>query len=355
MKTLIRFLTVVLLSWFGLVSHALAMAFIETQTLPSIDGPERKVQVFAIDSRADLSEMVELIKQTEESLQQEARKNFFITVKYDKLDSQLQEPKDPQIVLKSQSISHSAQTAVREVNQNKNLYRTLALVRLVAVGGVTAAGLVVIDNPASMSQALITGLVAGGLSGLIQLNFDLFYKVMTTVYSLKLYKNPELLSQRHKMILDKAEYFLKWGTVEAFFLLGLRSAMMGMDLPVDPIWMLGLTTLKGMVSQGVFEKAWTDYFKRKIEKDPAREIQYKKVLNFALLAGSAVAVSVAVADMSGLKIANWGFASLFGTGLVLMSGEAIKDFRSTLIYHKVRKKVLGSPAGGELCRFVFLL
>lgn len=353
MLTVHRVLVTLTILLFSLIGRAQTIGAIVTDPMPTKTGDPIVIQVYGSSTAisGDFEEMLELIRRTEKELAEQARNDSFILKTHSK-PSEFHSDSNTKIEYKKGSILNAATTAVAEIESNKKLYRNLALVRLVTAGGVTAAGLLVMDNPQSLAQSLFVGLVAGGLSGLIQLNYDLFFKVMTTNYFSSAFMD-ENSNKLLKSIVNSLEYYLKWGATEVVFLLGVRAAMIAVGVPVDPAILLLATAAKGMASQGVYDKATTFRMKEKIKANPSAEAKYLRMLNYQALLGSAVSISMAVADMAGFHISTWGFAALFATGVVIMVDPAQKQIRQSLFYHKMKRKVFGSEFAGS-CRFAYL-
>lgn len=215
---------------------------------------------------------------------------------------------------------------------------TLAMVRFVANSATVATGLI-IGKGVPIEHALLVGVLAGAVSGAIQLKSEAYLKWLTnSMFLVKTAKKMGFLSDndgsyigRGEKTLKEIETYGKWGAVEVAFLLVCQTSMSLLNIPITEN--LFLTAAKSTLSQGVFEIGVSKSTEQLEKMNPSWSKKAAVFRDISLFGGSSLSVLAAIGAMAGIPFANLAFVALTATGLVL-------NFAPRLIRLKPIEKIL---------------
>jgi hypothetical protein len=311
--------------------------FITTESVASQMGPAHlEIQNFEINSPAELAEAQAAISGKMSGTQRVSEfftlnvqsRNYRINSLEVSFQNSVREIKNS---VSADHISEQPTTVVEPPRGNifkRNYNLTLGLVRGVVNGATVFAGLV-IGKGIPMEHAALIGVLAGAISGGIQIKNEFFFKWLgDSVSFVNQAKRLRLIPDtdgadpsRAERILKEAVMYSKWASMEAAFLLVIQTSMAMLNVPITE----GLlsTVLKSTASQGVYDVGTlkiADQFES-INPRWARHTQTFK--NIAAFGGSAISVLAAIGAMVGVPFANYGFVVLAGAGLVFNVGARV--------------------------------
>jgi hypothetical protein len=297
----------------------------------SVGQAHLEVQSFSIDSAEDLNRAK---REISEKLHSQNRSGdvFVIEARTDEhrttqLDQSTAEAAEQMAALVEAEHRNNTVSVDLPQPENRSFLKkhynlTLAFVRFVANAGVVSTGLIV-GKGVPVEHALLIGVLAGAMSGAIQLKSDLVFRWLSnSVLLVNTAKRLGLLRSQDgnfaatgERTLREMEMYGRWAMLEAGFLLVARTAMSLLNIPVTEN--LFLTVGKSTASQGIYEVGImksTEMLGRMNSRWASRAAVFK---NVALFAGSGVSVLAAIGSMIGMPFANLGFITLTATGLVL--------------------------------------
>lgn len=346
--------------------------FLTTPDIPTNTGNAHiEVQSFAIDSQADLNQAKREISEKIQG-QNHSGDVFVIDAstgehQRTRLDQSTTEAAEQMSALVEAEHRNNTVRVDLPQPENRSFIKkhynlTLAFVRFVANAGVVSTGLI-IGKGVPVEHALLIGVLAGAMSGAIQLKSDLVFRWLSnSVLLVNTAKRLGLLrghdgnfAAAGERTLREMEMYGRWAMLEAGFLLVARTAMSLLNIPVAEN--LFLTVGKSTASQGIFEVGVmksTELLGRMNERWASRAAVYK---NVALFAGSGISVLAAIGSMIGMPFANLGFITLTATGLVLnFAPKLLKTKPVEQILQRWRRPQPSQPrlAAGS-CRALFAL
>lgn len=308
--------------------------FLTTDSVPTQMGPAHlEIQNFEINNATELSEAQAAISVKMSGTQRVSEfftlnvqsRNYRVNSLEVSFQNSVREIKNS---VSADHVSEQPTTVVEPPRGNifkRNYNLTLGLVRGVVNGATVFAGLVV-GKGIPMEHAALIGVLAGAISGGIQIKNEFFFKWLgDSVFFVNQAKRLKLIPDtdgadpsRAEKILKEAVMYTKWASMEAAFLLVIQTSMAMLNVPVTE----GLlsTVLKSTGSQGVYDVGTmklADNFEA-VNPRWARHTQTFK--NISAFSGSAISVLAAIGAMVGVPFANYGFVVLAGTGLIFNVG-----------------------------------
>lgn len=311
--------------------------FLTTQQVPSQMGlAHLEVQNFQITNVSELAEAQAAIRL---KMSGTARVSEFFTLnvqardyKINSLEVNFQNTvRDIKSSVSADHVSDQSPVVVDPPRGNifkRNYNLTLGLVRGVINGATVFAGLV-IGKGIPMEHAALIGVLAGSISGGIQIKSDFFFKWLAdSVFFVNQAKRLKLIPNtdgaepsRAEKILKEVVMYSKWASMEAAFLLVIQTSMAMLNVPVTE----GLlsTVAKSTASQGVYEVGLMKAADQLGLINPrwARHAQTFK--NVTAFGGSSISVLAAIGTMVGMPFSNLGFVVLTAAGLVFTFGSKI--------------------------------
>lgn len=328
-------------------SKGTTIGFITTEPVSTPQGQAHlEVTSVEIRSEQDLKVAQELIENAKASTPSSAEVTVYNVKLEDSEPTELS--KKTQALVQEQMKGAATADAIlpKQSFLKRHYNTTLALVRLVANTAVVYTGLVM-GQGIRGDHALYVGLLAGAMSGAVQLKSEELYRwieratfVTNKAKKMGILQSTEEgaeLPKAEKLIIE-AEKYTRWWVLEVGFLAACKGLMAWLNIPDgSDIW---TTSFKSTATQGVYEvgvlRAATILGKIKPEW-ASRANVFKNVSYFA---GSSLSVLAAVAVMAGLPIANMGFIVLGATGVVLnlvprlATSEPVQKMLTRLRSHK---------------------
>lgn len=201
----------------------------------------------------------------------------------------------------------------------------LAFVRVFVSGAPMTAG-IIMSNGGSIEHALLIGLLAGSISGAVQLKSDLYFRFLENsdlairnlqkfgLFTDYIRHSP---ASRGASALLYSERFTRWYLVELGFLWAVNTAMALLDVPTEGGIYLYLTALMAMASQGLYESFGILRSSKLIRSFPKWANRAPVFTNVMALTGSAASNLSSALGLMGLPVAYLGFGVLLTSGAVL--------------------------------------
>lgn len=301
------------------------IGFITTEPVLTSQGPAHlEVTSIEIQTDQDLNVARELIQDSIASVPSSSEATVYNVKFEDSEPTELSKKTEALVREHTKNATKATDTILPKQSFFKQHYNTtLAIVRLVANTAVVYWGLVA-GQGIRGDHALYVGLLAGAMSGAVQLKSEELYRwVENATYISNKAKKMGILKQtaegvelpKAEKLIVESEKYTRWWVLEVGFLAACKGLMAWLGIPDgSDIW---TTSIKSTATQGVYEvgvlKAATVLGKIKPQW-ASRANVFKNVSYFA---GSSLSVLAAVAVMAGLPIANAGFIILGATGAVL--------------------------------------
>lgn len=311
--------------------------FLTTSSVPSQMGQAHlEVQNFQITNLDELSEAQTTIKAKFSGTQ---RLSEFFTLGVQSSDYRINSlevnfqntVRDIKSSVSADHVSEQNPVVVEPPRGNifkRNYNLTLGVVRGVVNGATVFAGLVV-GKGIPMEHAALIGLLAGSISGGIQIKSDFFFKWLAdSVAFVNMAKRLRLIPNtdgaepsRAEKILKEVVMYSKWASMEGAFLLVIQTSMAMLNVPVTE----GLisTIAKSTASQGVYEVGLMKAADQLGLINPRWAGRAQIFKNVSAFGGSTISVLAAIGTLVGMPFSNLGFVVLTSAGLVFTFGARI--------------------------------